>query len=176
MGNKNKIVTNAYTYNMNVPTLKIECFVPAWVQGPAFHFGVQSVLFVRQQCHPDVRVRRATQVHCRQVFGLKHDTLFLLTDRPYNTTGRKTLFLAPCPPSHPILYKNPITANSKTDVDLRLGTRFAWYTSTCYSRQRSLLQYCVVGLIQLISPCFPFPLVVSYARQAQILEVGCDMG
>lgn len=68
-------------------TLEIERFVPARIQCPALYLRVQPMFFVRQQRHPDVRVGRAAQVHCRQVFSLKHRRRIVVYRR---MTGRNT--------------------------------------------------------------------------------------
>ena len=39
-------------------TFEVESFVPARIESPAFDFGFQSVLLVRQQCDAHVRIRR----------------------------------------------------------------------------------------------------------------------
>ena len=53
-------------------TFEVESFVPARVQCASLYLGLQAVLLVRQQRHPDIRVRRARNVLRRQFLGLQN--------------------------------------------------------------------------------------------------------
>ena len=59
-------------------TFKVECFVPAGVQGLSLDLGLQLVFLVRHQCDPNVGVAETIGVPGRQVPALTSDMIYQL--------------------------------------------------------------------------------------------------